>query len=122
MVSLRSTGDYSLSDSNSNFSLAVNLLVRLTAEAARALGPDTAAEIIELHHAQKRDAPSGTALRLAEAVAEGRDQDLADHLVLERAGDIGPRPDGAIGVQTLRVRRTTRLYSSRIDQHPDGPA
>ena len=85
-----------------NFSLAVNLLVRLTAEAARALGQGVAAEIVELHHAQKRDAPSGTALRLAEAIAEGRDQVLADHLVLERAGDVGPRPDDAIGVQTLR--------------------
>jgi 4-hydroxy-tetrahydrodipicolinate reductase len=57
---------------------------------------------VELHHAAKRDAPSGTALRLAEAVAEGRGQVLADHLVLERAGEIGARPEAAIGVQTLR--------------------
>ena len=46
-----------------NFSLSVNLLVRLAAEAARVLGDDVDAEIIELHHAMKRDAPSGTALR-----------------------------------------------------------
>jgi len=85
-----------------NFSPSVNVLAWLTREAARRLGPDYDAEILELHHAAKRDAPSGTALRLGEAVAEGRGQRLADHLVLERAGDIGPRPDAAIGIQTLR--------------------
>jgi 4-hydroxy-tetrahydrodipicolinate reductase len=85
-----------------NFSLSVNLLVRLTAEAARVLGPDFDAEIVEIHHAAKRDAPSGTALRLAEAVASARGQELAEHLVLERAGETGARPPGAIGVQALR--------------------
>jgi len=85
-----------------NFSLAVNVLIWLTREAARRLGPGYDAEIVELHHSAKRDAPSGTALRLGEAVAEGRGQKLADHLVLERAGDIGARPQGAIGIQTLR--------------------
>jgi 4-hydroxy-tetrahydrodipicolinate reductase len=85
-----------------NFSLAVNVLVWLTREASRRLGPGYDAELVELHHAAKRDAPSGTALRLAEAVAEGRGVALDEHLVLERAGEIGPRPPGAIGVQTLR--------------------
>jgi len=85
-----------------NFSLAVNVLGWLTREASRRLGPDFDAEIFEIHHVAKRDAPSGTALFLAEAVAEGRGQELADHLVLERAGEIGPRPESAIGVQTLR--------------------
>ena len=84
-----------------NFSVAVNVLAWLTREAAAKLG-DYDAEIFELHHSKKRDAPSGTALRLAESIAEGRDQSLADHLVLERAGDVGERPDRAIGVQTLR--------------------
>ena len=85
-----------------NFSLSVNLLAWLTREAARRLGPEFDAEIIELHHAAKRDAPSGTALRLAEAIAEGRGVPLKEHLVLERAGDIGARSPGTIGVQTLR--------------------
>ncbi|MGH0028285.1 MAG: 4-hydroxy-tetrahydrodipicolinate reductase [Myxococcota bacterium] len=84
-----------------NFSLSVNLLAWLTREAARRL-PGFDAEIVELHHAAKRDAPSGTALRLAEAVAEGRGVAPGEHLVLERAGEIGARPEGAIGVQTLR--------------------
>jgi 4-hydroxy-tetrahydrodipicolinate reductase len=85
-----------------NFSLSVNLLAWLTREAARRLGPGFDAEIVELHHAAKRDAPSGTALRLAEAIAEGRGVELARHLVLERAGETGARPAGAIGVQALR--------------------
>jgi 4-hydroxy-tetrahydrodipicolinate reductase len=85
-----------------NFSAAVNVLVWLTREAARRLPPGFDAELLELHHAAKRDAPSGTALRLAEAVAEGRGVALRDHLVLERSGDVGPRPAGAIAIQTLR--------------------
>ena len=85
-----------------NFSVAVNVLAWLTREAARKLGPTYDAEIVELHHTAKRDAPSGTALRLGEAVAEGREQKLADHLVLERAGEVGARPEAAIGIQTLR--------------------
>jgi 4-hydroxy-tetrahydrodipicolinate reductase len=85
-----------------NFSVAVNVLAWLTREAASKLGSGYDAEILELHHAAKRDAPSGTALRLAEAVAEAREVALADHLVLERAGETGARPAGAIGVQALR--------------------
>jgi 4-hydroxy-tetrahydrodipicolinate reductase len=83
-----------------NFSIAVQVLFWLAREAARKLGPGFDAEIAEVHHAAKRDAPSGTALRLAEAVAEGRG--TKPELVLERAGDTGPRPPGVIGVQALR--------------------
>ena len=86
-----------------NFSLAVNVLAWLTREAARRLGDSYDAELFEIHHAAKRDAPSGTALHLGEALAAGRGQKLSDHLVLERAGDIGARPRDAIGIQTLRA-------------------
>jgi len=85
-----------------NFSVSVNILIWLAEKAARMLGPGFDAELFEMHHVAKRDAPSGTAMRLAQAVAKGRDVDLAEKLVLERAGDIGPRPEGAIGIQTLR--------------------
>ncbi|MCA9505247.1 MAG: 4-hydroxy-tetrahydrodipicolinate reductase [Spirochaetaceae bacterium] len=85
-----------------NFSVAVNVLGHLAREAARLLGPGYDAELFELHHGQKRDAPSGTALFLAEAVAEGQGKTLAEHVVLERSGETGPRPEGAIGIQTLR--------------------
>jgi 4-hydroxy-tetrahydrodipicolinate reductase len=85
-----------------NFSAAVNVLVHLVGEAARLLGPGFDAEVLELHHAGKRDAPSGTALRLAAAVAEARSQTLDDVLVPSRYGETGPRPPGAIGVAALR--------------------
>ncbi len=85
-----------------NFSVSVNVLGWLAREAARRLGEGFDAEIFEIHHAAKRDAPSGTALFLAQAVAEGQAKRLEDHLVLERAGEIGVRPEGAIGIQTLR--------------------
>jgi len=83
-----------------NFSVAVNLLFHLAREAAQRLGPGYDAEIVELHHSAKQDAPSGTALRLAAAVAEGRS--AAPNLTLSRSGQTGPRPHGAIGVQALR--------------------
>lgn len=85
-----------------NFSVAVNVLAHLVGEATRLLGPGFDAEIVELHHAAKRDAPSGTALRLAAAVAEARGQNLAQALVVTRDGETGARPAGAIGVQSLR--------------------
>ena len=85
-----------------NFSVSVNVLGHLAREAARLLGNGYDAEIFELHHGQKRDAPSGTALFLAEAIAEGQEKRLMEHVVLERAGETGARPEGAIGIQALR--------------------
>ncbi len=85
-----------------NFSVAVNVLFHLARDAAALLGADFDAEIVEIHHAAKVDAPSGTALRIGEAVAEGRGRSLSDHQVLAREGLTGPRPDEAIGIQTLR--------------------
>jgi 4-hydroxy-tetrahydrodipicolinate reductase len=86
-----------------NFSPSVNLMIWLVREAARRLGSGYDAEIVELHHSKKVDAPSGTALRLAEAIAQGRGHPLAGRLVLERAGETGARPPGAIGIQSLRA-------------------
>ena len=85
-----------------NFSVAVNVLFHLARTASRLLGPGFDAEIVELHHSAKVDAPSGTALRIGEAVAEGRAQRRGDHGVLAGEGQTGPRPQGAIGIQALR--------------------
>jgi 4-hydroxy-tetrahydrodipicolinate reductase len=85
-----------------NMSMGMNVLLKLVAEAARKLGPAYDIEIVETHHRAKRDAPSGTALRIAEAVAEASGRDLASTARYERHGDIGPRPAAEIGVQTLR--------------------
>jgi 4-hydroxy-tetrahydrodipicolinate reductase len=86
-----------------NFSVAVNVLGWLVARAAERLGEDYDAELVELHHAAKRDAPSGTALWLAEGIARARGQSLDECGVLERSGEIGARPAGAIGIQSLRA-------------------
>ncbi len=85
-----------------NFSVAVCVLTHLAREASKRLGAGYDAEILELHHRAKRDAPSGTALRLAEAVAEGRGGATQEALVTARAGETGARPPAAIGVQALR--------------------
>jgi len=86
-----------------NMSIGVNVLYRLIADCAKALGPSYECEVVELHHRQKRDAPSGTALRFAEAAAQGLGLPTREStFVYERHGDIGPRKSGTIGVQTLR--------------------
>jgi 4-hydroxy-tetrahydrodipicolinate reductase len=85
-----------------NMSVGVNVLLKLVADAARALGPAYDVEIVETHHRMKRDAPSGTALRLGEAVAEASGRDLAKTARYDRHGDIGPRTQAEIGMQTLR--------------------
>jgi 4-hydroxy-tetrahydrodipicolinate reductase len=84
-----------------NMSLGVNLLAALVRKAAAAL-PDFDLEILEMHHRHKVDAPSGTALLLGEAAAEGREVALNDVAVRSRDGHTGARPDGAIGFATLR--------------------
>ncbi|GLK77675.1 4-hydroxy-tetrahydrodipicolinate reductase [Methylopila jiangsuensis] len=85
-----------------NMSLGVNLLAALVRQAAKALGPDWDIEILEMHHRAKVDAPSGTALLLGQAAAEGRDVSLAEQSVRVRDGHTGPRAEGAIGFATLR--------------------
>ena len=86
-----------------NMSLGVNLLSALVEQAARALGPTAFdIEILEMHHKHKVDAPSGTALLLGEAAAQGRGISLNDHSVRVRDGHTGAREDGTIGFASLR--------------------
>lgn len=85
-----------------NTSLGVNLLAALVEDAARRLGDDWDIEIVEMHHRNKVDAPSGTALMLGEAAAQGRDIVLADHSERGRDGITGARARGAIGFASLR--------------------
>jgi 4-hydroxy-tetrahydrodipicolinate reductase len=84
-----------------NFSLGVAMLVRCARRVANAL-PDWDCEIVELHHARKQDAPSGTALVLGRAIAEGRDMNLDGVAVHARHGHTGPRAPGSIGFSSLR--------------------
>jgi 4-hydroxy-tetrahydrodipicolinate reductase len=86
-----------------NFSAGVTLVLALAARMAAALpAAQYDAEIVEMHHRQKVDAPSGTALALGRAVAAGRGVDLATVMQSGRDGHTGPRETGAIGFAALR--------------------
>lgn len=85
-----------------NFSLGVNLLLGLVRRAAEVLDDSYDAEIVEMHHRHKKDAPSGTALGLAQALAQGRGVNLDDEAIYGRHGIVGERPRGQIAVHALR--------------------
>jgi 4-hydroxy-tetrahydrodipicolinate reductase len=85
-----------------NMSVGVNVLVKLVEAAAAALDERYDAEVYEVHHRHKVDAPSGTALALGEAVARGRGVNFAERAVLSREGHTGERRRGDIGFGTLR--------------------
>jgi 4-hydroxy-tetrahydrodipicolinate reductase len=85
-----------------NMSVGVNVLFALVGEAARTLGDAYDVEILEMHHKKKKDAPSGTAMRLAEVAAAALRRDPSKDLAFARHGMIGERPPREIGVQTLR--------------------
>lgn len=85
-----------------NMSLGINLLLLMVEQVAGALGPDWDAEILEMHHRHKADAPSGTALALGRAVAGGRRVAFEDAARRTRDGQTGARPRGEIGFAALR--------------------
>lgn len=85
-----------------NMSLGINLMAELVRRVAKALGDEFDIEITEMHHRMKVDAPSGTALLLGEAAAEGRGVNLKDVRVSTRDGHTGARKPGDIGFATLR--------------------
>ena len=86
-----------------NFAPGVNLVLALAEQIAAALPAETYdAEIVEMHHRQKVDAPSGTAIGLGRAVARGRGVRLDDVMASGRDGHTGPRPPGSIGFAALR--------------------
>lgn len=86
-----------------NMSVCVNVLFKLVKKTAAILGSDYDIEIIEAHHNKKKDAPSGTAIKLGEMAAEGVGSKLDEVGVFERSGIIGERKPGEIGIQTIRA-------------------
>jgi len=86
-----------------NMSVGMNVFMDLVSRATKALGEDYDVEIIEAHHRQKVDAPSGTALALGERVAEAKGHRLEELAVYERHGQIGPRVPGTIGFSVIRA-------------------
>ena len=87
---------------SANMSVGVNLLMKLTELAAKALDATYDIEIFEAHHRNKKDAPSGTALALGNSAATGRGVSLKDVAVFERYGDTGARSSGSIGFSVFR--------------------
>nr|WP_294976567.1 4-hydroxy-tetrahydrodipicolinate reductase [uncultured Pseudomonas sp.] len=86
-----------------NYSVGVNLCLKLLDTAARVLGDEVDIEIIEAHHRHKVDAPSGTALRMGEVVANALGRDLEKVAVYGREGQTGARPRETIGFATVRA-------------------
>jgi len=86
-----------------NMSVGVNLCLKLLDMAARVLGDEVDVEVIEAHHRHKVDAPSGTALRMGEVVAEALGRDLKDCAVYGRQGHTGERDRKTIGFETIRA-------------------
>jgi len=87
---------------SANMSAGVNVLLGLVRDAARALGAGADVEIVEMHHGAKKDAPSGTALMLADAAADGAGRPRGAGLVYGRHGTPGPRTPAEIGIHAVR--------------------
>ena len=86
-----------------NMSVGVNLLLKILQDIARVLGDDYDIEIVEAHHRLKKDAPSGTAIKMAEVIADAVNRNLDDVAVYTRKGIIGERAKKEIGIQTIRA-------------------
>lgn len=95
-----------------NMSLGVHVLSKILPEVARLLGESYDMEMLEIHHNKKKDAPSGTALRLAETMAEARGWTLPETACYHREGIAGERPHKEIGMQTLRGGDVTGIHTA----------
>ncbi|RJQ14678.1 MAG: 4-hydroxy-tetrahydrodipicolinate reductase [Nitrospiraceae bacterium] len=86
-----------------NMSVGVNLLLKVLADIAKVTGDDYDVEIVEAHHRMKKDAPSGTAMKMAQVIAAALDRNLEETAVYARHGLIGERGRKEIGIQTIRA-------------------
>jgi 4-hydroxy-tetrahydrodipicolinate reductase len=86
-----------------NMSIGVNLCFKILAEVAKTIGEDYDMEIVEAHHRMKKDAPSGTAMKMAQVIAQAVNRNLEEVGVYARKGMIGERSKKEIGIQTLRA-------------------
>jgi 4-hydroxy-tetrahydrodipicolinate reductase len=86
-----------------NMSVGINLLLKVLTDIVKVTGDDYDVEIIEAHHRLKKDAPSGTALKMAQVIASALNRNLDDSAVYSRKGLIGKRTQKEIGIQTIRA-------------------
>ena len=94
-----------------NMSVGMNIMFKLVEDAAKLLGSEYDIELFEIHHRFKKDAPSGTALKLASVLAAATGRNLENDAVYERKGIIGPRADNEIGIQACRLGDVTGDHS-----------
>jgi 4-hydroxy-tetrahydrodipicolinate reductase len=85
-----------------NFSVGINLLLKVVQDVAQVLGDDFDIEVIEAHHNMKKDSPSGTALRIAEVIAETLNRNLSEVGIYGRQGIVGERTRQEIGIHAIR--------------------
>ncbi len=100
---IRKQGEYIPVVFSPNMSVGVNMLFQLLPQIAKSLGHDYDIEIVEAHHRFKKDAPSGTALKMAQVIAEGRHQNLSETACYGRHGVVGERKSDEIGVHAVRA-------------------
>uniref|UniRef100_A0A7S0W3M5 4-hydroxy-tetrahydrodipicolinate reductase n=1 Tax=Hemiselmis tepida TaxID=464990 RepID=A0A7S0W3M5_9CRYP len=95
-----------------NFSLGVNLMFKVAGQIAKALGDDFDIEIVEGHHNQKVDAPSGTAMGIAGGICDAVGKDIEKDLIYGREGQVGKRKRGEVGVHALRMGSEIGLHTA----------
>ena len=104
-----------------NTSVGINLLLKLVAQAAAALGDEYDIEITETHHRFKLDAPSGTALALRDAIAQATGRDVDQDVVYGRQGRGEGRPPRQIGIHALRIGDTVERGQPLLTLHAESP-
>ena len=100
-----------------NFSMGINAILALVSRLSKELGEEYDVEIVEAHHRHKVDAPSGTALAMAEEILAGRGEPRDGAVILGRSGQVGSRPPGQIGIHALRMGD----FVGRHEIHFGGP-
>mgnify|MGYP000247608442 CR=1 FL=1 len=98
-----------------NMSVGVNLLFDIVAQVANTLGNDSDIEIVETHHRLKKDAPSGTALRIAERICEATGRKMEDDVIYGRYGQVGERKKNQIGIHAVRSGDIVGIHKVTID-------
>lgn len=94
-----------------NMSIGINVLLKVLPQMAQLLGDEYNIELLEIHHNKKKDAPSGTAMRIAETLSTALHWNLEEVACYDREGIIGERPQNQIGIQTLRGGDVVGLHT-----------
>ncbi len=100
-----------------NFSVGMRAVTEEAARLARELGENYDIEVVETHHRHKIDAPSGTALTIVDEILRATGRTRGDHLIFGRHGETGPRPNGQVGIHSLRLGDTVGQHEVHFSGH-----